>query len=441
MSVVWAIIWLMGWGQQAWANESVEMAVLGVHATQQAEGSGRVLAQAVDALPTVEVVPELDLARELAGTGPRVVTQALQAEGLAMLSEGRVLYEQADLEAAKIRIAEAVVSLESALAGGLDSRELMDALLVQANIAIGMGDTPTATRAFTHAVRIDPKRTLDPVHFPPKMVQLFNDVRVEVLAAPTGAISLAGVWADHDVFVDGRLIGKGITEIEGLVAGRHHVLTMGPSGDRSYAEVTVTAGKISEFVHTQGERFVGGLAESDDERSALTRQLYASMSDAWTDRIVLVAGETGVDEVGLQLYEPRTGRFSVAHRTAADGDPVGALLTLVPKLEGMCEEDGTLAPGQVSDESLALDINSNPTISDLLFAPRSSPQAGAPAGVPTAPPTTPAVRPERRPGSTHWAVWAAAGVVVVGATTAALLLSSSEDPEQTRGTGTVLVQF
>jgi tetratricopeptide (TPR) repeat protein len=439
LGVFWTIIWLTGLGQEAWADAAVEMAVVGVHATHQAEGAGQAIAKAVDALPTIGVVQREALAEELAGAGPRVVTRALQAEGLAMLSEGRVLYEQADLEAAKLRIADAVVSLESALAGGLDSRSLMEALLVQANIAIGMGDTSTAARAFKQAVRIDPKRTLDPVHFPPKMVQLFNDVRGEVLAVPSGAISLAGVWSDHEVFVDGRLVGKGITEVEGLVPGRHHVLIMGPAGDRSYAAVAVMAGKVSEYSHSQGQRFVGGVAERDDERSALTRQLYASLSDTWTSRVVLVAGETGVDEVGLQLYEPRTGRFSVAHRAPADGDPVGAILTLVPKLEGMCEEDGTLAPGQVSDESLALDINSNPTMSDLLFSPRSALRAGA-AGVPTSPSPTPSVSPERRQGGIHWAVWAGAGVVVVGATTAALLLRDQSEAGSS-GTGTVLVSF
>ena len=44
----------------------------------------------------------------------------------------------------------------------------MDALLVQANIAIAMGDASTAARAFKQAVRIDPRLTLDAVHYPPR---------------------------------------------------------------------------------------------------------------------------------------------------------------------------------------------------------------------------------------------------------------------------------
>lgn len=444
MSVIWTVFWLNVGLSEAQASEPVEVAVMGIHATQQSDDAAEMLADAVNALPSMSMVPVSVLKTQLNGSGSRIVTDALQAEGLAMLAEGRILFEQADLEPAKTRIGEAVVSLESALAGGVDSRPLMEALFIQANIAIAMGDAATATTAFKQAVRVDPRRSLDPVHYPPKMVQLFGEVRDEVLAVPSGAISLGGVWRDTMVYVDGRMVGKGVTEVKDLVPGHHHVLTMGPSGDRHYARVHVPVGGVADYGHDAHGRFVGGMAETEAEKAGLTRQLYASLSDAWTDKVVLVAGETGADEVGIQLYEPRTGRFSVSHRASADGDPLGAITALIPRIEGMCGPDGSLSPERVSDESLSLDINQNATLTTLLFAPVSSSiqASSAPSVTPS---TGPALRAERRSGRIHWAVWAGAGVVVVGATTAALLLSASgpqtEGGDVSNGTGTVVVRF
>ena len=117
MSVIWTVFWLNVGLSEAQASEPVEVAVMGIHATQQSDDAAEMLADAVDALPSMSVVPVSVLKTQLNGSGSRIVTDALQAEGLAMLAEGRILFEQADLEPAKTRIGEAVVSLESALAG------------------------------------------------------------------------------------------------------------------------------------------------------------------------------------------------------------------------------------------------------------------------------------------------------------------------------------
>ena len=444
MRVIGTMLWLFGGLMEAHAAAPVEVAVVGLHAREQPQSAGERLSAAVDALPSMTTVSPSWLRSQLGGTGARVLTDALQADGLDLLAEGRVLFDQADLQSAKTRISEAVTALDAALAGGHDSRALMDALLVQANIAIAMGDASTAARAFKQAVRIDPRLTLDAVHYPPKVVKLFDDVREQVLAVPLGDISLAGVWSDTDVHVDGRRMGRGITEVRGLVPGRHHVLTTGPDGDRHHAVVQVTPGGVTEFVHDRRRGFLGGAAETDGDKTALTRRLYASLSSTWTDKVVLVAGETGIDEVGIQLYEPRTGRFSIAHRAASEGDPLGAVTTLLPRLEGMCRTDGSLAPEVVSDEGLSLNINHNPTLTRLLFAEAGPSTSDAVVGT-ALDPRSSALRRERRPARVHWAVWAGAGVLAVGATTAALLLHDS-GPSTTGGdvpdgTGTVRVRF
>ena len=164
MRVIGTMLWLFGGLMEAHAAAPVEVAVVGLHAREQPQSAGESLSAAVDALPSMTTVSPSWLRSQLGGTGARVLTDALQADGLDLLAEGRVLFDQADLQSAKTRISEAVTALDAALAGGHDSRALMDALLVQANIAIAMGDASTAARAFKQAVRIDPRLTLDAVH-------------------------------------------------------------------------------------------------------------------------------------------------------------------------------------------------------------------------------------------------------------------------------------
>ena len=220
MRVIGTMLWLFGGLMEAHAAAPVEVAVVGLHAREQPEDAGERLSEAVNGLPSMTTASPAWLRSQLSGTGARVVTDALQADGLDLLAEGRVLFEQADLQAATTRIGDAVTALEAALAGGHDSRALMDALLVQANIAIAMGDVSTAARAFKQAVRIDPRLTLDAVHYP-KVVKLFDDVREQVLAVPLGDIALAGVWSDTDV----HGMGAGWVEASQKFAGWSRVGT------------------------------------------------------------------------------------------------------------------------------------------------------------------------------------------------------------------------
>ena len=422
MKKVLATILLLAWTGGARGDPPVEVAVVGVHVEDQADDAYIRVVEAIEATSGLTATPFAEVSTHLSGQGGRIVTKALQEPGLATLREGRLLFEQAELERASQRLAEAVNALQDSLAGGSDNRALTEALLLQASIALAMGDGSGASRSFKDVIRIDPRRTLDPVHFPPKMVQLFDEVRAQVMAVPTGWIELEGVDAEARVVVDGRKVGQGLQVIEDLPAGRHDVVITGLRGDRSHATLRVPPGGGALHTHAPELGWIGGEHASASERSRLTGELYSVLGEAWTDRLVLVAGQTDSYAVGLQFYEPRTGRFSVAQEGPSDGDPVGVLLSMVPGLEDLIRPDGSLRPDKVTDESISLDPNSNPVLAGLMFAPV-----------------------QRRPKRVHWAVWASAGVVAVGATTAALLLASSAPgdagADASTGSGTVMVRF
>ncbi len=133
--------------------------------------------------------------------------------------------------------------------------------------------------------------------------------------------------------------------------------------------------------------------------------------------LILLAGELGSGEVGLQLYEPRTGNFSETVIRSNGADPVRSLATAASLLAPYISDVGTLKADLVSSQVAALDINANPLLSSMLLDP------------------DPIVETiiERK---TPWYVWAGAGTLAVGgaAGTALYLGSRGADP-----TGTIVV--
>lgn len=423
----------MAFAPSVWANRATELLMVGMHAQGLDEGSGLDLSAV--ALDGFEVI-ETEVVRDrLRGRGPQVADDALGFHGRSLLAEGRVLFDHANIEEADLRIGEAVVSLEKAMAGSTDGRPLVEALLMRGNIRTAMGDLDGGREAFKRVVLMDPARRLDTVHYPPQVVALFDEVRQHVQAVPTGTIQIDVRDPLASVHVDGRFVGKGAVAVAALPAGQHHVLVSGQSGKRDYASVEIRPGQKVTVAAPLRSFFIGAAGETEAQREIQTANLYRALGERLTEGLVLVAGETGVDEVGVQLYEPRTGNFSLALRRESNGDPLSAVESLLPELTSLLDASGGLAPDAVSGESLGLDIGGNPTLSSALFRSEETVASVRPMD---------AVAPASSQGSAPWAVWAGAGGMVVAATVVAFTLRSSEPVETERkstGTGTVVVEF
>jgi len=435
---------IMGGASLSWAQP--ELVVVGAH-IEDDDSSGKskgVFKRELSNIDGFKYVGPDQAKQRLRGIGPRLISQALQVRGMNLLSEGRVLFEHADLESARDRVAEAIVSFESSLGVSMDNRGLIDALLVQGNIALAMGDSSAAAHAFKRVVRMDPNRVLDTVNHPPKVIQLFADVRTQVLAVPSGSVMFEGIPGDATIHIDGRLQGSGKQLVENIVPGEHHVLVSSPNGTRSHSIIQVRPREQATVAPDIRHFYVGPPADSEQGRERQIRAIYSQLGDRLTDGFVLIAGETGADEVGLQLYESRTGNFSSVLRRSSDGDAWAGLVGLVPQLTNLQAADGSLNPTSVSQDGLGLDLGTNGTLARILLETHRSHVPGAPVVQGTAQPVPPAAKKtDREP--LPWYFWVGAGVVVAGATTTVLLLqsgpgSADSDPVST-GTGTATVRF
>lgn len=436
-----------------WAGAETEVVVVGVHLDGRTE---RVLDRlnekmlsVVERTPGLHAVgPEL-LSVRLGDRGARIVEQAISGQGRTFLAEGRVLLEQADLEGAIDRLDKATKSLEFAMSAATDSKDLMAALLLRGTVQVSMGRSESARATYKRVVVLDPERALEPVHFSPKVVALFSDVRASVLQVPRATLRVQVSDPSASVFVDGRTQGVGSVVVDGLVAGTHHVLVTSASGFRSYFNTRLGPGDDQMITAPLNRRYIGGAGADSQTRSAQTRDLYTGVGDALTNGLVLMAGQTLDGRVAVQLLEPRTGNVSRTLSDEPGSDPAASLLALVAQIGAFITDTGSLRSDAVARETIAFDIESNPVLARLLLQPQESTRGAVP----------PPSQTRRQRKKMPWYVWAGIGVAAAGATGVAFALqpkksgggtSGAEPSTDERGggdgptegeTGTVLVPF
>jgi hypothetical protein len=300
------------------------------------------------------------------------------------------------------------------MAGTTDSRPLIDALLLMGMAQFSMGEPDAARQVYQRVLRLDPTRELDTVHYPPKVVAMFNEVREAVLAAPRASLRIVASDPEARVFVNGRMRGRGRVDVTDLVTGSHHVLVSSDSGHRSYAHVSVNPGAMGKLTADLRRRFVGQAALGGAARSDQVGDLYRVLGDRVTGGLVLLAGAVDERTVGMQLFEPRTGNFSKILSAPAGNDPSGALLALGRRLGTFLNDSGVLRSDQVSGTALSLDISTNPVLAEVLLDSRTEAQRS--------PDQNPRPGPVARQPRSPWYLWAGVGILAAGATAAAVSL-------------------
>jgi hypothetical protein len=412
-------------------HAQTEVVVVGVHLEGLSEGEIRSvtnkLVSVVDRQRHLRAVPPSEVRARVRGRGEQVLDDALTGQGRALLAEGRMLYEQADLESAQLRLGLAVTALDSAMAGTTDSRPLIDALLLMGMAQFSMGEPDAAREVYQRVLRLDPTRELDTVHYPPKVVAMFQEVREAVLAAPRASLRIVASDPEARVFVNGRMRGRGQVDVTDLVTGSHHVLVSSDSGHRSYAHVGVKPGAMGKLTADLRRRFVGQAAPDGASRSDQVGDLYRVLGDRVTGGLVLLAGRVDAETVGVQLFEPRTGNFSKILSSPAGSDPSGALLALGKRLGTFLNDSGVLRSDQVGGTALALDISTNPVLAEVLLDSRTEALRS--------PHHSPISEPVAQRRRTPWYLWAGVGVLAAGATAAAVSLRGDAPSGGSGGSG------
>jgi len=401
---------LLGWlvAPIAHAGGLPQVAVVGVHVAQLDADRGARLSQ--------ELVDALELSGRLDGLAPDEVAVRLRGredlvvEGMAMragvdlLRSGRLLYERAQPDQAIPELQRATRALgHGALITG-QTRDLIEAWLLLGLAEFGMGNLDSAHAAWRQVAILAPNRELDPLNYPPKVIDQFNTVRDEVGGQLQATLQVSTGDRDAEVFVDGRSVGTSPVSIEGLAPGQHFVYAIDEQGHRAGRRVPLEPG-AGVSVEFGMDAYQLGIASSKTAGKARqTRELYEALGQHVQTDLILLAGLSGEGFVSVQLYSPRSGNFSKTITAEALDEPVQAILDLVPAVAGYATESGDIRTDRVALEVPALDVTSNAVLTRILLE----------RGVEPAPP--PPVAPATSGGgNAKWIAVGGAALVAGGA--------------------------
>jgi|GEM_PF-1245420 len=419
----------VAWVGEAAAQDLPELAVIGLHIEDFPGERARVdvglLQRIAERSESVQVVGPDVLSERLQGREELVLEGFLLSSGRKDLDEGRRLYERAAPGEAIPFLEKAAGALEQGIIAGADNRYLLESLLLLAQARATAGDRPGALSAFERVVEIDALLELDTVNYPPKMVQIFEEARVRALGRGTGAVMVNTAEPGALVWLDGRAVGKTPVTVDPVVAGEHYLVVEGSDGRRTMQTVRVEADRDADMVAVLDAYLLAPAASGMKSRSTQVRRLYRALGEHLRTDLVLIGGQTPDGQIRLQLYVPKSDRFSKSVSFPAGDDPYAAASRVLPGLLSFVRANGDLETERVSAKALPLRVDANPVMTRVLFEE-----------VTVEPPVTTAVAAPI--ASQDWLIWTGAGVLgAAGVFGLSSLVFNGEDEGRQRGSVTV----
>jgi hypothetical protein len=408
---------------------AAEIGLVGVHDAGLTLEEQRRLAErialSIDRVEGHEVLLPDELLLRYLGREDLILQEALAFEGRKMVEDGRLLYQQAELEDAAAVLEGGVRSLEQSVAVTRSVRELWEAYMLLATARLGAGLEPAARDALADAVALQPGRRPDPAVFPPSILELYEEER-ELAEGDAAALTIQSPVPGARVWVDGRDVGAAPVVVPGLMPGLHHVHLR--AGEQvGYVRVDLQGGAPSTIAPKLGAPALGSSPRSAGLRTQSIAQLYESIGRfAGVDVLVLVGTLDDVWEV--QLFHPATDTFGAPVVLDTLGNP-DAIADAAERLVRGLRPDGSMPPSATAFAALPLDVSTNALLAANLLAPViPEPEAMEPTEPgPRAP--APEVPVADKP---KWPVWLGVGLGVVaagaGATALGVVLGGREEP-------------
>ena len=433
-------LWLAG-VTPVLADGRPSVAVVGVHGdgSQTDEDLEAITKDIVAGFKTAgfEVIHGPELRNRLASARESVVDKVYLEPVRSSFDEGRILYEKAQPDEAIVALSRAEAQLEGAEEFLRDPRLTVGVQLYLGLCHISLGHEDAARRAFAEVIRMDPDRVLDTLDYPPRIVDLFDEVRAGVLSRKGGALAVEvfdGTMGAR-VFVDGRMVGTTPAVISGLPPGFHTVLVDGGEAGRWFSELTLSEGETRPITVELQAR---GLAQGDqrnfeDARSGVTRRLYRELAVATGADLVAVAAFDQAGDFRAGLYSGRSGTFSIsatASLSAAPGARAAFVRQLVERIALYSDSGGSIKAERVHAETIPLVAGGNPLLNYYLFGHEERVVADGFQD------TGPAVEPDLRrkpPKAAGVVVAIVAGVLSAGGAAAAIYAGTSANQAPTAG--------
>ncbi|MCP4868217.1 MAG: PEGA domain-containing protein [Proteobacteria bacterium] len=384
------------------AAGAVTVSVVGVHGNgnQDREALVQMSDDMVAGFKTagLEVVHGEELRNRLFGSRETLVENVFLEPVRSAFDEGRILYEKAQPDGAVQALARAEQALDGVEHFVRDPRLSVDVQLYLGLAHLSLGNEDDARQAFSEVVRMDPNRVLDTLEYPPKIVELFESVRAEVVRLAGATLQIhSGHTTGARVYLDGRLVGTSPVTVDRLPPGKHTVLVDGGSEGRWFGSFTLRSGEVEEVAAELKTPSLGlGEGESMQEpRSSLSKRLYRELAVAAGTDLVAVAAFDEAGDFTLAIYSGRSSTFSVsaaASLAAAPGARSAFIRQLVERVARYSDDSGAIKEERVSAEAIPLLMGGNVQLNEYLFGAEDWRVADASATRPVDPEPAPVRR-------------------------------------------------
>ena len=362
----------------ALAAKLPEVAVIGVHVEGVDEEAGELASQSIgDAIERTQAMSFIEpqyASAKLKGREDLVLRDMALGDALAGLEEGRVLYGRAEPDSAIPLLEAAIEDLEVGIRSTGDTTDLLDAYLLLALAQTAMGETDAADAAYRAVAVLDPTLELDPISYPPDIIERYKVVHDALVAEGTGTLRVTSKTDDVEVRVDGRPVGTTPVSVDDLPVGIHHIYATAEGGLRAYQAVEIGGDDNATAAIVLGDRQLAPTATSASERKSQTDGLYRALGAYSQTPLVLLAGESGDGDVSVALYSSRSGNFSQALTAPAGSDPVRSIVDLIPALGSYVTETGDIRPDRVAVSVPDLDLADNAVLTQVLLDPNEEVQ-------------------------------------------------------------------
>lgn len=172
---------------------------------------------------TLDRSAELDRVPLEAVLAPEAEAEPPAAPMASLVEKGRAAYDNLELDRAVRLLERALAAAERNPADPIDPAIYRRGLTYLGASRVLTGDMAGGRRAFRRLLAFDPEAELDPMVFPPSLVETFGQVAAKVRQLGTGSLRVASRPAGARVWIDGRERGRSPLRVTGLPGGPHRV--------------------------------------------------------------------------------------------------------------------------------------------------------------------------------------------------------------------------
>ncbi len=172
---------------------------------------------------TLESSAELDRVPLDALLAPEAAAEPTAEPMAPSVEKGRAAYDNLELDRALKLLERALAVAERNPAAPIDPASYRRGLTYLGATRVLTGDMAGGRRAFRRLVAFDPEAELDPMVFPPSLVETYGGVAAKVRQLGAGSLRVASRPAGARVWVDSRERGRSPLRVEGLLGGPHRV--------------------------------------------------------------------------------------------------------------------------------------------------------------------------------------------------------------------------